>query len=190
MRVLAALSLILAFCTAALAQELKAGDTIAIAVYQDSKLDRQVVIGPTGLISFPLAGQVRAGGQTPQGLEKVLKARLRDKYTTELDITVTLVSSGRLEDDLKPRFFVTGEVPRPGPYIIRTRTTVLQAIAMAGGLGPFAAKQRIQIRREVNGAETVLLFDYRAFEAGTNLENNIELHENDVVIVPERRLFE
>jgi polysaccharide export outer membrane protein len=190
MRILVALSLIFAICGSALAQELQPGDTIAIAVYQDSKLDRQVVIGPTGSISFPLAGQIRAAGQTPQALEKLLKARLRDKYTTELDVTVTLVTAGKMEEDLKPRFYVTGEVPRPGPYVIRTKTTVLQAIALAGGLGPFAAKQRIQIRREVDGVETLLLFDYRAFEAGTNLENNVELRANDVIIVPERRLFE
>jgi polysaccharide biosynthesis/export protein len=190
MRILAALALILAVCTTALGQELQAGDTVAIAVYQDSKLDRQVTIGPTGMISFPLAGQIRAAGQTPERLEKLLKARLRDKYTTELDITVTLVTASKMEDDLKPRFFVTGEVARPGPYIIRTRTTVLQAIAMAGGLGPFAAKGRIQVRREVNGVESVIVFDYRSFEAGTNLENNVELHANDVIIVPERRLFE
>ena len=190
MRILVALSLILAVCTGAFAQELQAGDTIGISVYQDFKLDRQVVVGPTGLISFPLAGQIRAGGLTPERLEKLLKARLRDKYTADLDITVTLVTTGRVEDDLKPRFFVTGEVPRPGPYVIRTRTTVLQAIALAGGLGPFAAKGRIQVRREVNGAESVITFDYRAFEAGTNLENNVELRANDVIIVPERRLFE
>jgi polysaccharide export outer membrane protein len=190
MRILVALSLLLAICGSAVAQELQAGDTIAIAVYQDSKLDRQVIIGPTGSISFPLAGQIHAAGQTPQALEKLLKARLRDKYTTELDVTVTLVTAGKMEDDLKPRFYVTGEVPRPGPYTIRTKTTVLQAIALAGGLGPFAAKQRIQIRREINGVETLLLFDYRAFEAGTNLENNVELRANDVIIVPERRLFE
>ena len=53
MRILVALSLILAVCTGAFAQELQAGDTIGISVYQDSKLDRQVVVGPTGLISFP-----------------------------------------------------------------------------------------------------------------------------------------
>src|SRR5215467_9901798 len=66
MRILAMLSLIFAICSAAAAQELQSGDTIAIAVYQDSKLDRQVVIGPTGLISVPLAGQIRAAGQTPR----------------------------------------------------------------------------------------------------------------------------
>ena len=190
MRILAALMVLFALCTAAGAQELQPGDTIAISVYQDSKLDRQITIGPTGQISFPLAGQIRAGGMTPQSLEKALRSKLRSKYTAELDITVTLVSTGRMEDDLKPKFFVTGEVPRPGPYVIRTRTTVLQAIALAGGLGPFAAKQRIQIRREIDGAESLLLFNYRAFEAGRELDGNIELRANDVVIVPERGLFE
>src|SRR5262245_58938586 len=121
MRILAALSLILALCTPALTQELVAGVTIAIGVDQDSKLDRQVVIDPTGLISFQRAGQVRAAGQTPDRLEKLIKTRLRDKYTTDLDVTVTLVTAGKMEDDLKPRFFVTGEVPRPGPYVIRTK---------------------------------------------------------------------
>src|SRR5215470_19939338 len=102
MRILVALSLILTVCTSALAQELQAGDTIAISVYQDSKLDRQVVVGPTGLISFPLAGQLRAQGLTPERLEKLIKARLRDKYTTDLDVTVTLVTTGKMEEDLKP----------------------------------------------------------------------------------------
>jgi polysaccharide export outer membrane protein len=190
MRIFAALMVLCTLYVAAVAQTLQPGDTIAIAVYQDSKLDRQVIIGSTGFISFPLAGQVRAGGLTPQAVEKALKARLRDKYTTDLDITVTLVTASKVDDDLKPRIYVTGEVPRPGPYVIRAKTTVLQAIALAGGLGPFAAKQRIQIRRQVDGTESVITFNYRAFEEGTDLENNVELRANDVIIVPERRLFE
>jgi polysaccharide export outer membrane protein len=61
---------------------------------------------------------------------------------------------------------------------------------MAGGLGPFAAGSRIQIRRVVNGAETALIFDYRALEAGGAAESNIELQAGDVIIVPEKKLFE
>jgi len=79
MRILAMLSLIFAICSAAAAQELQSGDTIAIAVYQDSKLDRQVVIGPTGLISLPLAGQIRARGSNAQdasGSSYLLRGRL------------------------------------------------------------------------------------------------------------------
>jgi polysaccharide export outer membrane protein len=70
------------------------------------------------------------------------------------------------------------------------QTTVLQAIALAGGLSPFAAKQRIQIRRKNAGTEGLFVFDYAAFEAGRDFNGNIALKPNDVVIVPERGLFE
>lgn len=176
--------------TSAMAQPLQPGDTISISVYQDSRLDRQIVIPPSGAISFPLAGQIRAGGLSPQALEKELRARLKDKFADQLDISVSLVSEGKPDDDLKPRIFVTGEVNRPGPYLIRQRTTVLQAIALSGGLGPFAARQRIQVRRIIQGQESVHFFDYAAFEAGRDLTGNIHLRAGDVVIVPERGLFE
>lgn len=181
--------LCLSWATAA-AQTLQPGDTIAVAVYQDSKLDRQFVIGPTGMISFPLAGQIQAGGLTPQGLEKVLRSRLKDKYSAELDITVTVIAASKPDDDQKPRFFVTGEVNRPGPQILRPGTTVLQAIAMSGSLSQFAAKKRIQIRRTVNGVESTFVFDYAAFELGNTLAGNIVLQPGDVIVVPEKGIFE
>ena len=172
------------------AQTLQPGDSIAISVFQDSKLDRQLVIGPTGMISFPLAGQIRAGGLTPAALENVLKQRLKDKYAGDLDITVALLQTKQLEEDLKPRVFITGEVLRPGPFIMRQRTTIMQAIALAGGFGPFAAKHRIQVRRQIAGADSIFVFDYNAFFTGANLQDNIILRPGDVVIVPERGLFE
>jgi polysaccharide biosynthesis/export protein len=110
MRIILAILLTLVSWTAASAQALRAGDTISISVYQDPKLDRNVLIGPTGMISFPLAGQIRAGGLTPAALESVLRNRLKDKFTEEPDITVALVApftDKPLEEDLKPRIFVT-----------------------------------------------------------------------------------
>jgi len=197
MRVLLAFAFLCAFLTGAGAQALNPGDTIAISVSQDPKLDRQVVIGPTGMISFPLAGQIKAGGETPQAIEAILKDRLKDKYAAEPEITVTLVAIARpdrererMEDDLKPRIFITGEVSRPGPYIMRTKTNVMQAIALSGGLGPFASKRRIQIRRQVNGTEDILYFDYKAFYSNPALTTNWPLRPGDVVIVPERNIFE
>jgi polysaccharide export outer membrane protein len=193
MRFLMALLLLCGSLTETVAQALRPGDTITISVYQDPKLDRQVIIGPTGMISFPLAGQIRAGGLAPAALENVLRARLKDKYTGDLDITVSLVTAKPeklIEEDLKPRIFVTGEVLRPGFFVMRTRTNVLQAIALAGGFGPFAAKQRIQIRRQIKGVEETVLFDYNAFFYGNDVYGNIDLRAGDVVIVPERGLFE
>jgi polysaccharide export outer membrane protein len=127
-----------------------------------------------------------------QALENAIRSRLSGKYTADLDVTVSLVSLGRTAatDVLYPRIFVTGEVTRPGPYDIRARTNVLQAIALAGGLGPFAAGRRVQVRRQVGGMESIFTFDYRAFEAGLDVEGNIDLRPGDVVIVPERGLFE
>lgn len=180
------------FITSALAQALRPGDTIQISVWQDPKLDRQVVVGPGGTISFPLAGHIRAAGMTPQALENVLRSRLQKNYTGQLDITVSYAAVRKKEDedDTKPRVYVTGEVLRPGPYIIRPRTSVMQAIALAGGLGPFAASQRIQVRRKIGGIDTIFKFNYRAYESGRDLTNNINVRSGDVIIVPERGLLE
>ena len=145
------------------------------------------------MISFPLAGQIRAGGLTPAALETVLRLRLKDRFTETPDITVSLVTPKEpkeLEEDLKPRIFITGEVLKPGFFVVRTRTNVLQALSMAGGFGPYAAKRRIQVRRQINGVEVMFLFDYVAFHSGRNVEDNIDLEPGDVVIIPERGIFE
>ena len=179
--------------TQAQSQTLKSGDAISITVYQDPKLDRQVLIGPSGMISFPLAGQVRAAGMTPTDLERVLKSALRGRFTEEPDVTVSLVglsSSTLVEDDLKPKFFITGEVLRPGPFVLRTKLNVVQAIAVAGGFSPFAAKKRIQVRRKIDGVESLFVFNYDDFFSGRNFDDNVNLRAGDVIIVPERGLFE
>ena len=190
MRIIVVLLMLCGILTTASAQTLQAGDSISISVYQDPKLDRQLLISPNGMISIPLAGQIRAAGLTPSTLENLLKTRLKDKYSTDLDISVAVLGSKPLEEDLKPRIFVTGEVLRPGPFLIRTKTNVMQAISLAGGFGPFAAKQRIQVRRHINGADAIYVFDYDSFFNGLNLTNNIDLRAGDVVIVPERGLLE
>src|SRR6202165_3538405 len=148
MRISMFLACLAIWVTAADAQTLKPGDSLNITVLQDPKLDRSVVVDPSGAIAFPLAGHIRARGLSPQALEKILIARLKDNYKDDhLDVTVAIANSPKdiPEEDLKPKIFITGEVLRPGPYIIRQPTTLMQAIALAGGIGPVAAKQRIQV---------------------------------------------
>lgn len=192
MRILLALVIFCGFVATAGAQALRAGDTLEISVWQDSKLDRRVVVGPTGMISFPLAGHLRASGLTPQALEDALRGRLQKNYTERLDITVALAAGREVkkDDEDKPRFFVTGEIKSPGGFVFRSRTTLMQAISLAGGLSPFAARSRIQVHRRINGVESVYMFDYRAYESGADLTGNINLKANDVVVVPERGLFD
>ena len=192
MRFLTGLLLVLLSCVGALAQSktLQPGDSISISVLQDPKLDRQMLVGPDGMISFPLVGPVRAQGLSAAGLENLLRRRLRDKYAEGVDVNVSLLGIGRDNEETRPRIYVTGEVKAPGAYPVRVRTDIVQAIALAGGLGPFAAKHRIQVRRKVNGLDQIIPFDYAAYEAGLIPDENRYLHAGDTVIVPERGLFE
>jgi len=201
MRSLIALSLFLGWVSASYAQTpaptpttLKPGDTLSISVMQDPKLDRSVTVDPNGQIAFPLAGHITASGLTPQRLERVLKSRLQRNYKEDdIEVTVALVNAARPEtpeDDLKPKIFITGEVLRPGPYAIRQATTLVQALSLAGGLGPFAAKRRIQIRRGTGADEQIFKFDYKAYESGFDLDANLQLQAGDVIIVPERGILE
>jgi polysaccharide export outer membrane protein len=197
MRIVLAIGFVVsALVSSAWAQALRPGDTLEITVYQDPKLDRKVLIGRDGTIGFPLAGHVRAAGLTPQGVEAELRKRLQKNYTDPLEIVVALAEGARpeprepIEEELKPRVYLTGELLRPGSFPIRKRTTVMQAIALAGGLGPYAAKRRIQIRRQIDGSEAIYPFDYVAFERGEGPPQNIDLKPGDVIIVPERGLFE
>jgi polysaccharide export outer membrane protein len=173
------------------AESLKPGDSLSISVMQDPKLDRQVLVDPSGQIAFPLAGHIHAAGMSPQALEQIIKQRLKPNYKDDdLDITVAVSGTTPMEEDLKPKIFVTGEVARPGSYVVRQPTTLMQAIALAGGLGPYAAKGRIMVRRKGGPGENIYRFDYRAYEEGQDIEGNITLRAGDVVLVPERGLFE
>jgi polysaccharide export outer membrane protein len=174
---------------------LKPGDTLSITVLQDPKFDRTVIVDPNGQIAFPLAGHITVSGLTPQRLERVLKSRLQRNYKDagELEVTVALTNAAKPdvpEDDLKPKIFITGEVLRPGPYAIRQATTLVQALSLAGGLGPFAARGRIQVRRGTGANEQIFSFDYKSYESGGSPESNISLQAGDVIIVPERGFLE
>jgi len=194
MRVILALCLfICGFVTSAVAQveALQPGDTLQISVWQDSKLDRTVVVGPDGMISFPLAGHIKAGGITAQALEGIIKSRLQKNYTGQLDVTVSMAPSTKIiENERVPKVYISGEVLKPGPYILKPSINIAQAIALAGGLSPFAAGQRIQVHRQINGADSILLFDYKTYQAGMEPTDNITLRSGDVIIVPERGLLE
>lgn len=194
MRVLVFLLCLCLWIPGAKAQTLKSGDSLSISVLQDPKLDRTVVVDPSGEIAFPLAGHFRARGLTPIAVENILKSKLKSNYKDDnLDVTVAVANAPKdiPEEDLKPKIFITGEVVRPGSYVVRQPTTLMQAIALAGGIGPFAAKARIQVRRRSpSGDETIFMFNYRAYEAGADLEGNVTLRAGDVIMVPERGLFD
>jgi polysaccharide export outer membrane protein len=191
MRFLILALVVFALCQGAAAQgayRLKQGDTLEIWVEQDPNLRRQVVVAPDGRISMPLAGHVRAAGLTLESLERSLASRLQRNFTT--DVNVTAILSNSAEPEIEPMIFVTGEVARPGAFEIKRPTTILQAIALSGGLSEFAAKKRVHVRRRTNGQDIIIPFNYRDVEMGRNMSDNVLLKAGDVVVVPERGLFE
>jgi polysaccharide biosynthesis/export protein len=180
---------------------LRPGDKLEISVFQEPKLNRQVTVGPDGRIAFPLVGHLSVGGTTVESVEQKITAKLQEQYPSGVDVTVALFEVKEKpvfpplppeprEKPLDPTFYVTGEVPKPGQYPFNRPTDVLQGIAMAGGLGPFAAGHRIKVRRKEGGRERLFDFDYADFVAGLDASGNIRLHHGDVIIVPEKKIFE
>ncbi len=166
------------------------GDVLAITVLEDDTLNRQSLVTPDGRISVPLAGTVRASGNTVETVEKTIADRLASNFAVRPSVFVSVVSV----DETAGTFpiYVLGEVGNSGAIEVEPGTTLLQAIALAGGPGRFAATKRIQLRRTdpATGQERMYLFNFKAVERGGAIQSMIALREGDVIIVPERRLFE
>jgi len=172
---------------------LSPGDVVSVSVLEDASLDREVLIRPDGRIAIPIAGTVMAAERTPEELQAELSRRLAKDFVSAPTVTVSLARLGTPEEQAAAQaiIYVTGQVNAPGRFAVEPPITVLRALAIAGGAGPFAATKRIQVRqRAEDGAETVTLFDYAAIEDGAAGGAAIELGDGDVVIVPERGLFE
>lgn len=166
------------------------GDALAVTVLEDETLNRQVLVLPDGRISVPLAGSVNAGGKTVDAVENAIADRLASNFAVRPSVFVSVDMVN--EDGATFPIFVMGQVNNPGQVEVEPGTNMLQAIAMSGGLDRFAATKRIQLRRTdpSTGKERLFLFNYRAVERGGSIESMITLREGDVLLVPERRLFE
>ena len=192
-RILLAFLVMLPAIPPALAQsagyQIQPGDQLAITVLEDDTLNRQLLVLPDGTISVPLAGTVRAGGRSVESVESAIADRLASNFAVRPSVFVSVVSV----DETYGTFpiYVMGQVATPGVVEVDPGTTMLQAIALAGGLDRFAATKRIQLRRtDSTGQERLYVFNYKAVERGGAIQSMITLREGDVIIVPERRLFE
>ena len=154
-----------------------AGDVLDIAVWKDEALTKSVIVLPDGTISFPLAGDVLAAGKTVAGFRADMKQRL-SHYVTELVLSVEVKQINSMQ------IYVIGRVNGPGRQILNGNVTVLQALASAGGLNPFARKDRITVMRTEGGETRSFPFRYSEVIEGKNLAQNILLKRGDVVVVP------
>jgi len=160
------------------AYRLNPGDKLEITVWQEENLKQEVVVLPDGTISFPLVGHVSAAGKTTEELVSLLRERL-SKYIPDSEINVRLLAA---EGNM---IYVTGEVKKPGAFVMARPMDVMHALSMAEGLTEFARKNKIIVlRREADGQTKSLPFKYGDIEDGENLDSNIMLQSGDTIVVP------
>jgi polysaccharide export outer membrane protein len=153
------------------------GDVLDISVWKDEALSKLVTVLPDGRIAFPLIGEVTAGGKTLAQLSKELRTKL-SRYVPDLDLSVIVHQVNSM------MVYVIGRVNNPGRFLINSSVSVLQALAMAGGLNPFAKRSKIKILRNQGGQTKIFDFDYDDVSKGETLEQNIVLKRGDVIVVP------
>lgn len=156
---------------------LQPGDIVLVSVWNEESLAQPVLVRPDGGISFPLVGDLPAKGRTVEQLTGDITQRLR-RYIPDPVVTVTL------EQIPGNRIYILGSVNKPGDFEISRQVDVMQALAMAGGLTPFANRKAIKILRERNGTEVSIPFNYNDVSRGKNLQQNMTLRAGDVIVVP------
>jgi polysaccharide biosynthesis/export protein len=153
-------------------------DVLAITVWKEPEISRSIPVRPDGKISLPLVGELQAAGRTPLQLEQDISGKLK-AYITNPDVNVIV------QQILSEKYNVLGRVAKPGSYLLSSTTTVLDAIATAGGFLDFAKQKGVYILRSTpGGGQTRLAFNYKDVVKGKRPEQNIKLEPGDTVVVP------
>ena len=159
------------------AYKIQPGDVMEVSVWKEENMIRTVLVRPDGGISFPLAGDIHAAGESVERLGATITERL-SKYIPDPVVTVSMQQlSGN-------KIYVVGKVARPGEYVATSYVDVVQAIAMAGGMTTFASVNKIKIVRRMGENLEAYSFRFSDIEDGENLEQNIILQSGDIVVVP------
>lgn len=150
------------------------GDVIQVVVWRNEHLSKTLPVRPDGKISLPLVDDVQAAGMTPSQLKTTISKGLRQFIENPIvTVIVSEVNNFKVS--------VLGEVKKPGVYLLKGKTTVLEAISMAEGFTEFATTNNILLMKKTKGQR--LRFDYRAYVSGENMEQNVYLEPGDTIIV-------
>jgi polysaccharide export outer membrane protein len=153
------------------------GDILHITVWKEPELTTDVFVRLDGRITVPLVGDIRAGGRSTEQLTTEVRTKLR-AFLEVPQVTITVSQA------VSARFYVIGEVTTSGAFPMSGSTTVIQALALAGGFREFAKRDRIMIIRDRRGERKAIPFNFHDVELGLHLEQNIILESGDTIIVP------
>ena len=210
LRTLLALILSVLLVPAAWAQSsyrIQAGDVLQMEVLEDPSLNRSLLVLPDGSVSLPLAGAISAKGKSVDTMRAAISSALASKFASpptiflsvgQLNPTTTAVAQAvagmaatNVTSSGMVSIYALGEVNKQGRVDVEPGMTLLQFLAESGGMTKFAATKRIQLRRanKKTGQETVYHYNFKAVQQGASAPV-IVLREGDVIVVPERKLFE
>lgn len=153
------------------------GDLLDIQVWKEADLTRKVPVRPDGKISFPLLDDLQAAGLTPLELKSVLAEKLK-KFLSDPRVTVVV------EEVNSYKVYVMGEVVTQGALTLKSKTTLLQAISMAGGFTQYAKRNEITVLRRTAKRDERIVVSYDKILSGKSPEQNLTLEPGDTVVVP------
>ena len=162
-------------------------DILIISVWKNEAVSKTVPVRPDGKISLPLVNDVTAAGLTTLELRDVLAKKLAEYIPQpEVSVIVSEVRSFKVS--------VMGEVAKPARYELKSHTTVLDALALAGGFTPFAARSKVVILRPEGNEMKRIPFNYPKvvkqqglmdlLRGGSESEDNFYLRNGDIIVVP------
>jgi polysaccharide export outer membrane protein len=165
-----------------LAQDYQIGpeDVLEILVWKNETLSKTVTVRPDGKLSLPLIGDVQAAGLTTEQVKKAITEKLGQYYKEPPAVSLIVQQAKNYV------VYVLGGVQRPGQYVVKSGTTFLHAIALAGGFTPFAETNKILVLRKGENGSTELSMKirYKDILSGNHQTSNILLRPMDTIIVP------
>ncbi len=154
-----------------------ADDVLQVLFWRDKDMSSEVSVRPDGKITLPLLNEMPAAGLTPDQLrDRITAAASKLVEEPNVSVIVKTINSRRV--------FISGQVNKPGVYPLSGPTTVMQLIAVAGGLQEFADSKNIMVMRVENGNTVAFKFNYKDILKSKNLKQNILLKIGDTIIVP------
>ena len=154
-------------------------DVLGVLVWREADVSGDVTVRADGMITLPLVRDVQAAGLTPDALAEKIQELLRE-YITDASVTVVVRQMN------SRKVFITGEVGKPGAYPLTSQVTVMQLIAVAGGVTEFAQANEIAVLRIRDGKTTTFKVPYKDIAKGKKVDQNIVLESGDTVVVPEK----